>query len=197
MSSEGSYQSAELLSEDFRAGRVSALQEIYNLHHRSLWFFANSIIRDQEKASDIVADCFLKMWEKHKQFTTLERIPPYLFRSVRNACISQIRQSRRRSESHSEVAYLSDVSDEQISSYQLHAELLQLAMTEAAHLPEKMRAVFELLYRDGLSIAETAARLNISVTTVSAQKINAIERIRNRLIKKGMLGISLLLISYL
>jgi RNA polymerase sigma-70 factor (family 1) len=170
----------------FREGDDRALSHFFQLHNKSLFYFAGQILNDHAAAQEIVSDCFLKLWQKHTDFKEPQGIKAFLFICCRNACFNYLRQLKTRSAAQD--LYLAEGESETSSNdYRIvEAELLELVSVEIQALPEKMREVFKLLYLNGKSTSEVAAELDLSVQTVRNQKTKALEMIKNSLLKKGI-----------
>lgn len=178
--------------ERFRKGESRALTYVFKLHHNALCYFATQIIRDEQEARDIVADSFIKLWQRSKDFESLDKIRSFLYVATRNACFNFIKHSQRKAASHQEISYLEQESEDYIQSRIIKAELLQKIMFEVEALPPIRRKIFKMIYLEDLSIFEIATRLNISVDTVRVQKARALHFIRSTVLRKGMLIIALL-----
>jgi RNA polymerase sigma-70 factor (family 1) len=176
----------------FRKGESRALTYVFKLHHNALCYFATQIIRDEQEARDIVADSFIKLWQRSKDFESLDKIRSFLYVATRNACFNFIKHIQRKNASHQEISYLEQESEDYIQSRIIKAELLQKIMFEVEALPPIRRKIFKMIYLEDLSIFEIATRLNISVDTVRVQKARALHFIRSTVLRKGMLIITLL-----
>jgi RNA polymerase sigma-70 factor (family 1) len=176
----------------FRKGESRALTYVFKLHHNALCYFATQIIRDEQEARDIVADSFIKLWQRSKDFESLDKIRSFLYVATRNACFNFIKHNQRKQASHQEISYLEQDSEDYIQSRIIKAELLQKIMFEVEALPPIRRKIFKMIYLEDLSIFEIATRLNISVDTVRVQKARALHFIRSTVLRKGMLIIALL-----
>lgn len=176
----------------FRKGESRALTYVFKLHHNALCYFATQIIRDEQEARDIVADSFIKLWQRSKDFESLDKIRSFLYVATRNACFNYIKHIQRKQASHQEISYLEQESEDYIQSRIIKAELLQKIMFEVEALPPIRRKIFKMIYLEDLSIFEIATRLNISVDTVRVQKARALHFIRSTVLRKGMLMIALL-----
>ena len=160
---------------------------LYDLHYHSLWYFANRLLADADQSDDIVAETFVKLWKGRQRFEHLENVRPFLFLVTKNACLTYLKQLKLRAASHKEISYLSEISEEAISTEQVRAELLQEALLQAETMPTQMKKIFSLFYVEGKSLAEIAKDMNISINTVRAQKVSALKRIRTAFVKKGMI----------
>lgn len=125
---------------------------------------------DSEQAEDVVQDCFVKLWQHQPQ-----KPKPFLYTSVRNACIDQMR--RRKID-------IADVRPQDLDGYISDSEAQERSVQEAAlwtaidHLPERCRQVFLMSKRDGMKYQEIATELNISMKTVEHQISKAMKMLK-------------------
>lgn len=138
-----------------------------------LGMYALRIVGDAESAEDIVGDAFLKAWQVIDSGQEIEQFRGYMYRSVRNECISFL---RNRKETVG-IEHIPDVNEETVDTSLRDARIWK-AIDE---LPERCRTVFLLSKRDGLSNEEIAEELNISIKTVKNQMTKAFGRLREAL----------------
>ncbi len=176
------------LLDDFRSNNIFALQTIYDMHYHAIWNFANRFLKDDDQADDIVAESFIKVWKKRAEFDSLKGIAYFLYTITRNACISHLKKTRTKEKTHKEIAYLLGKDEDKVALESIREDLIQLSIIEAQTLPDKMKEIFQLSYIEGFSAAEVADKLELSTHTVWAQKRNAVKRVRENLLKKGLLS---------
>lgn len=138
-----------------------------------LGMYALRIVDDAQSAEDIVEDAFMKVWQQIEEGKEFDDFKAYLYRSVRNGCISFI---RARKETVG-VECIPEVDEETVDTSERDARLWK-AIDE---LPEKCRKVFLLSKRDGLSNEEIADQMGISIKTVKNQMTKAYSRLREDL----------------
>lgn len=172
--------------DQLRNGNDKALAYFFDLHSKSLAYFAGRLLQDQEEAEDIVSKCFLKLWQRRSDFGTAQNVKAFLYISCRNACFDYF-DSRKVRAAAQEHYFNTLASDEEAAFYEIvQAEVLDMVHKELEALPNKMRTVFKLLYLDGLTTKEISEQLGVSVQTVRNQKAKAIILIKNSLLKKGI-----------
>ena len=137
------------------------------------------IVKDGNKAEDIVQDCFIKLWDKRNEITFDSNALGYLYRMVRNKSIDYLR-------AYKPVANLEDSDIENASflaSDKVETEELQVRINNAIDaLPEKCRQVFVLSRFENLSYKEIASQLDISPKTVENQISKALKQLRRKLL---------------
>jgi RNA polymerase sigma-70 factor (ECF subfamily) len=188
MDADTGYQDEHRLMADFRADRPGALKVIYDMHYHGLRQFAQRFLKDEAQTEDIIAEGFVKVWQKRKAFDSLRGIAYFLYSITRNACISHLKKTRTKEKTHREMAYLSGMGDDAHAAEAIKNDLIQWSILESGNLPVKMREIFRLLYIEGFSAAEVADKLDLSTHTVWAQNRNAVKRVRENLLKKGLIS---------
>ncbi|MDE7388329.1 MAG: RNA polymerase sigma-70 factor [Muribaculaceae bacterium] len=139
-----------------------------------LGMYALRIVGDADDAEDVVEDAFAKAWQAVSSGEEIENFSAYMYRSVRNGCISFI---RRRKDTVGLDDGVPEVDDEAVDISVRDARIWK-AIDE---LPERCREVFLMSKRDGLSNDEIAEELGISVKTVKNQMTKAFSRLRETL----------------
>ena len=138
-----------------------------------LGMFALRLVEDAEIAKDLVSDAFTKAWQKIEEDHEFENFQGYMYRSVRNECISYLRTKKEKVS----LENIPEIDEETIDTSERDAKIWK-AIDE---LPEKCRQIFLLSKRDGLSNEEIAVHLGISIKTVKNQITKAFSRLRESL----------------
>jgi RNA polymerase sigma-70 factor (family 1) len=172
--------------DQFRAGMESSLAYFFKEHHRSLCFFASKIVNDPFQAEDIVADCFIKLWNRRDTFETPENIKAFLYIACRNNCLNYLRDLKRRTDAQELYFQQLDLQSDEILYDIIDTEVVDILAREIEGLPDKCKKVFKLIYLEGKNTDEIAAALNLNVQTVRNHKTRAIELLRSQFLKKGL-----------
>jgi RNA polymerase sigma-70 factor (family 1) len=170
-----------------KRGDQRAMAPIFRLYHKSLCYFARQLVDNEGQAEDIVADAFLKLWQKNSDFENLANVRAFMYVTIRNSCCNYLKHIQRRTNSHQEILHLAEKDDNYIESKMIKADLLQVILQEVESLPPVRRKIFKMIYLDDLSIFEIATQLDITVDTVRVQKARALHNLRSAIIKKGIL----------
>lgn len=172
------------LMADICGGSASALGRLMDLCWPELVRYAASQLGDVESARDVVQEAFIQVWERRRAWKPLGSQRAYLYRIVRHLVIDRKRKravrrrwlERRASSRARRPATPDEVLDAQI--------LMNAFEAAVAALPERRREVFELVFQRGLSHADAAAVMNLSVQTVANQMTSALRTVRQAVTEK-------------
>lgn len=161
-----------------RGGSSRALGRLMDLCWADLVRYAAGQLGDMELARDVVQEAFIQVWERRRRWRTRGSARAYLYRIVRHLVIDEKRKQgvRRR---WAERQQWADAPRPATPAEEFDAKVLADAFEAAvASLPRRRRDVFELVFQRGLSHADAAAVLDISVQTVANQMSTALRSVR-------------------
>lgn len=143
---------------------------------RFIWQF----VRSTDVAEELVQQLFCNIWENRKNWKPEKSVKPYLYAAARNQAIGYLRHRRLETiwEGDEEMA-----DTIQTSPYdELHvADFSKTVQQAIEDLPDRCRIIFRLHREDGLTYAEIAGFLGISIKTVETQMGRALKVLRSRL----------------
>lgn len=160
-----------------QSGDWNSFNRIFEKYSGRLYAYAYAFVGETHTAEDIVQDTFIYLWAKRERIKCADSIYGYLFRSVKNACLNH--KVRRRVETRYNVRAkraFDHVAGDEESIEELHAR----AMNRILKLPEKCREILIMGYIDGMSYADIAGKMNISVNTVKTQMRRARHKLNLR-----------------
>lgn len=161
--------------------KTEGIRLLFARFYDALVLYADQYLKDMYKAEDVVQEFFVRLWEDDY----LQRVPekglaPYLFTSVRNACLTSRNKKDvlRHSEDLTEV-------DIPVEAFTVNDERINLILQEIEKLPERSKQVIKCVMLEGLRYKETAEEMQISVNTVKFLLKEATRRLRSRLNERG------------
>ena len=162
-----------------RAGDERALEIVFRAHYSGMASFVQRFVRSPDVAEELVQDLFLKLWTKREQLSEIETFRTYLYRAARNQALNWLRRQkleRRWQDEHAgeEEAITTETADEDASEHEGAAAV----RSAIDRLPPRCREVFLLSRDGGLTYAEIARTLDISVKTVETQMGRALKSLR-------------------
>ncbi|MDE7350632.1 MAG: sigma-70 family RNA polymerase sigma factor [Muribaculaceae bacterium] len=144
---------------------------IYKKLYMPLCMYALRITENTALAHDTVQGSFTRVWDMIRNGHEIDSLERYMYRAVRNTALEQLRN-----EGHytSLPENMDEVSEEDIDTSERDARLWQAIDS----MPPRRREVFLMSRRDGLTYAEIADELGLSVKTVENQIAKATATLR-------------------
>ncbi len=162
-------------------GDKDAFRHFFDAHYRDLCNFVNTYVRDTSLSEEIVQDIFVYFWENKSKLQLTHSAKSYLYSASKFKSLNVLRDQKRKSRIHSEIAdlnlQLTLPEDELLDAAQLRT-ILDTAIND---LPPKCKEIFLLSKKQELSNQEIAARLNISIKGVENQITIALKKLRKSL----------------
>ncbi len=169
-----------------RAGDGAAFEALFRRHYTGLFRFAWRLTGAAADAEEVVQDVFVAIWAQRATWAPTASVSGYLYAAVRNRVQKAVRHARV------EERYAEQVGDAQTepsaarvapAADHAHgaAELRAAVHRTLAALPERCRLTFLLNREQGLSYAQVAEALGVSVKTVETQIARALVVLRREL----------------
>jgi RNA polymerase sigma-70 factor (family 1) len=178
-----------------RAGEEKVFEDVFRSFYPALCRYAESIVKDDAQAEDIVQQVFVTIWEKRMSISFQLSAKAYLYRAVHNRCLNYLEQGKVRQLYRNESVGKEEPLSAAADAGGERRELQERISRAIEKLPEQCRLIFRLSRFDEMKYAEIAAHLNISVKTVENQMGKALRILREEL--KEYLPLLLLFISYI
>ena len=172
-----------------QAGENRAFDELIRRYKDKVYRLAYKILRHEEDAAETLQDAFLSAFRGLKNFKAESTFSTWLYRVATNAALMKYRKRRdhhvslEQSQSpygDAEPLALPDWSAEPLEEL-LDAETREVMEEGIGRLPDDLRTVFVLRDVEGLSNAEVAQVLDISVAAVKSRLHRARIGLRDRL----------------
>jgi len=190
---DGAFASEAELIEGLRVGDPAAYRGFVDSNSANVYNLALKLLGDEQEAEDVLQETFLSAFRAIDRFEGRSKLSTWLYRIAYNASLMHIRRRERMTTfsldrpfgdedlaEESSARHLVDwstVPDDQL----LTAEARQEMDRAVAELPESLRATFVLRDIQGLSGAETAEILGITVQAVKNRLHRARLKLRSRL----------------
>ncbi len=161
----------------FLKGDSAALEETVRFYSDALVRFARHYVKNSATAEDIMEDAFVALILKRKQFAEEEQLRAYLYKTVRNKCLTHLRGQKH-------LASLEDNVDKllggSVEGELARRERQRAVRTALEKLPKQYEEVLILSYYTGLDVQELCDALQKS----KKQIYNLIARARAALKKQ-------------
>ena len=167
------------LVERARAGDVEAFTELVRRHQTLALGSAAALLRDRDRARDVVQDAFVAAWRGLARLADPAAFPAWLRGIVRRQAFHAMRARHLEPLAEAEnLAGDTPSADQQMETARRRA----LALSALADLPEGLREPAVLRYVHDCSQAQIAAFLGLPLTTVNNRLHAARVRIKRRML---------------
>lgn len=162
-----------------KEARIATQKDFYTENFSHYLLFACRYIADEEISKDLVQEAFISYWKQQDNFTDELSVKAFLYKTIRNSCLNQIRHHHIRNQYfntlppdwESEDFFMENVIREEVS---------HLVLQEINKLSETSRKIL-LRSLDGLSNEEIAKELQISINTIKTHKARSYITLRKNL----------------
>ena len=161
--------SDDIILAKLKQGDPSAFTDLYFRYFQFLYLFAKKFVPD-ERAKDLVQDCFLHFWKKRKNIEIKTSLKSYLFTMLKNLCYKEQASMEKNSQLlegidlHLKQKELDFFRNHEHSILEFEVrDRMKLAMER---LPDKCALIFKESRFNGLSNKAIAAKHDITVKAV-------------------------------
>ncbi|QHS59081.1 RNA polymerase sigma-70 factor [Chitinophaga agri] len=170
----------EILLQDWLTGNDTHFKPLFEFYSPRLKRYAAGFTGDRNTGEELAMNVLLKVWQQKERISHIRDFDSYLFTMMRHEVISMIRRKRTITDA------LSDTTDEtpapeNINDTISYRELLHRYRQCLDKLPPRRREAFILNRERGMSYAEIAATLNVSVFTVQNHIASSLKLMRTEL----------------
>jgi RNA polymerase sigma-70 factor, ECF subfamily len=161
-------------------GDQLAVADLYERHAGSVYGMAVSILRDSNLAQDVTQEVFVRLWTRARTFDSRRgTVLAWLVSVARNLAIDELRRQRRRTEGADRLARDAELSEQEDPEVLLEWRWDSGRVREAvAELSAVQRQTVQLVYVQGFTLAEAAARLGVPAGTVKSRLHSALLSLR-------------------
>ncbi|MCP4725834.1 MAG: RNA polymerase sigma-70 factor [bacterium] len=165
----------ELLSK----GDQSAFRHIFNTYYKDLVVFTKQYVKDMQIAENIVQDVFMKIWSNREKIRILSNVRSYLFTAARNTALNHLRKASYEVAIDDEAYIRTDNKTpyEEIYGKETYNQIIK----SIENLPEKCRMTYSMFIFNGMSYAEIAEIMDVSINTVKTHMFRAVKMLRESL----------------
>lgn len=166
----------ESLFLQVQEGCEDAFEALFLKYYPPLCAYARMFV-EPDDGQEIVSDVMVWLWENREMSTFDLSVKSYLFRAVKNRCLTLIRHNEVRQKVE-ETIFDNLQSQYDDPDFYIVDELTKKIEEALASLPENVRETFEMNRFQNLTYNEIADRLGISPKTVDYRIQQALKLLR-------------------
>lgn len=163
--------------KQLEAGSIEAFDALYLKYHPRLKAFLISFIKDEEIASDIAQDIFMKIWINRGSISEISNFSTYIYSSAKYSVYNYFKRNLIKEKyiaSLQNMPNYADFLEEDVTA----EELNRIIQKTIENMPARRREIFILSRQNGMSNQEIADKLNISKRTIENQITMALAMLR-------------------
>jgi RNA polymerase sigma factor (sigma-70 family) len=173
----------------FKSGDYDALSKLYNLHVHDLFSYGLKIHGDEFLVKDCIQEVFIRLIVKRRTLELTSGISVYLFKSLRNKLLEELRTRNRRTDITNSI--ISGDTNHEISVEQtiIHSEEEQSRarnMDAALNtLSDYQKEAIFLKYSQGLEYEKIAELLDIDSASARTLIYRSLKKVKEAIFNKN------------
>ena len=176
-----------IFRDTFKSNLVNkTVEEVYKQcfydYFENLFRYANTIVKNNAEAKDIVQTVFVKLWERRHEVNLSTSARSYLYTSVYRLCLNNLRDQKIHEDHHKHLLK----SELQNTNPAEEKEARIRIQRTIDSLPQRCKEVFYKSRFEGKKYTEIATEMNISIKTVEVQMGKALKYLREHLADLAM-----------
>jgi RNA polymerase sigma-70 factor (ECF subfamily) len=160
-----------------QSGSNEALDELFKSVQEPLFHYIVSLVRDQHQAEDILQEVFIRIYRKLRWLREPQAFRAWTYQIASREAFRYLKRERHWSEQIRDEAALTALPAHH-EEHQFPRELIDSLPKLVGNLSPASRAVVVLFYLHELSLAETAAVLDIPVGTAKSRLAYGLDSLR-------------------
>jgi RNA polymerase sigma factor (sigma-70 family) len=141
-------------------------------------------------AEDCVQDSIFKLYRQRSEMSSPERAKSFLYVCIHNAVVSYIRKDNSRQHF---ISQDNDSFEDDFSVELIRQETIDELMGAVDRLPDDMRQLCMMIFREGLKTSEIAQQLNMTKSGVKKKKRRLLDLLRKSLSPEALFFASIIL----
>ncbi len=176
--------------ERFLSGDDKAFISIYNRYVNGLYSYGLKIFGDEDLVKDCIQEVFIHLIENRRKLLISPNIHLYLFKSLRNKLLDELRSSARKQEILAEKGIVDDEhfssAEKLIIQDETQQQVRQRLTKVLNELSDKQREIIYLKYTECLSYDEISDMLGIDKASARTLLYRTLKSLKETINKKGI-----------
>ncbi|QEC43457.1 RNA polymerase sigma factor [Pseudobacter ginsenosidimutans] len=189
------YEEKELLNR-IAGGDEQAFEIILKQYYPKLRPFIYKYTSSSGDMEEVLQNCFLRVWINRDKLPSIIHFSAWIYKVASREYLLYLRQKMKEKQQIS-LELAESLADKVVGNPEEMVQFRQVkaALREAVELlPEQRKKIFKMSRDEGMKIAEIAAALSVSTSTVKNALTTALKQIREYLLARGY-HIPLILLS--
>lgn len=155
-----------------------AFDELYHRHaRRVMGFFYRQMNHDEERASDLMQDTFMRVWTARQRWNGETEFLPWMFTIAYNICKNEYRHNGYKTDYEQYVLNKLEEDYADDAEMGIDAEIFDKALQSVLDtMPPDMRTLFSMRFEEELTVPQISIVMGIPQGTVKS-RIHSLTRI--------------------
>jgi len=175
----------------FKNGDDNALSELYNTYVHKLFSYGLKISGDEFLVKDCIQEIFIRLIDKRKEIRLQEDTSVYLFKSLRNKIIEELRSKNRRVDIVNSIVsgeLNHEISAEQVTVSSEEEQLRSVTINAALNtLSDYQKEAIFLKYSQGLEYEKIAELLEIDIASARTLIYRSLKKVKESISSNSQL----------
>lgn len=155
------------------------VSRIYKKHYSGLYHYGLKISGSPEMTKDAIQELFIRFLGDRKILASVKKLDSYLYRSIRNNLLREVRSAQEYPETGPENPELEFSHEELLITEEISSERGQIVSRCLNRLPPRQKEIIYLRFYHDLSYDGIAEVLDISYKTVKNLTYEALNKMRS------------------
>jgi len=179
----------DVVFKQLKQGSVSSFNLLFDKYYHELCSFSNIIISNQQLAEEVVADVFVKIWQKKEFIEITTSVKSYLYKSTKNTTISYLRKKKVDEVSLDDIFNLQEENSSNPESIIIQGETLEQIKDVLSILPKKSKMVFQMHRFNQLKYKDIAEIMNVSVKSIEKHMSKSMKILREYKVQQDAIAL--------
>lgn len=184
-------EARNILWINFKNGKVDSLSLLYKEYADELYSYGIRIYGDKDLVKDCIQEIFIQLIDKRKSLNITPQIHAYLFKSLRNKLLEELRSKKRKQDINSRLSEFE-------TGYEKHAEqkiiedednksIRKIVQTSIEKLSDRQKEIIYLKYTKDFSYDEIAEILQIDKASARTLLYRTLKTMKEQLSSNSLL----------
>ncbi len=161
--------------------KILQFKKFFDKNYPKVKTFAWHLLKSEEDAEDVAQDIFVRLWEQPELWINRNKLDSYLYVLVRNHIFNflkhkSVEQNYLEQEQKKAEWVIQDIlkPDDELCFHELEL-LIEMALER---MPKQRKTIYSMSREEGMTAAEIAERLGVSVRTVENHIYRALQDLK-------------------
>lgn len=184
-------EARNILWINFKNGKINSLSLLYKEYADELFSYGIRIYGDEDLVKDGIQEIFIQLIDKRKSLNITPQIHAYLFKSLRNKLLEELRSRKRKQDinlllSEFEIGY-EKYAEQKIIEDEDNKSIRKIIQTSIEKLSDRQKEIIYLKYTKDFSYDEIAEILQIDKASARTLLYRTLKTIKEQFSSNSLL----------